>query len=426
MENLLQLNLETPIQLILPIILTVWLLTGLALEAILAQRQIRHLNHELGNDAAARYSIGRVLITWFTRVGRLLRLAVWLMAGLLPSLAAAIEPLGWWAGPTLFVLFAILDGLFKQLLIWLRWLALDRRFDVSNAQWTTVCGDGLRQIALDACLAFGAGILLLWPFTLYSSKWLWIGVASLLIAGLLGLGWIWPNLIAPLFNRFRELPEGEIRQRLLAMTIRCGARLASVQVMDSSRRSKLANAYFAGVGRNRRVVLSDTLIERLSPSQIEAVMAHELGHDQCRHIWHYYSLQGTLIWLAIATSGTFAASWLPTLSPAVVCCALYLLLPALAWPLTPWLACLRRRYEYEADAFAARYTSSQALYEALEILLGSNPGTHTMDSCYAFFYATHPLPQSRLQKLAANNSEGKLDSNDHLASDSSRFEKPRR
>jgi STE24 endopeptidase len=225
------------------------------------------------------------------------------------------------------------------------------------------------------------------------------------------MSWAWPRLIAPLFNKFRELPDGDLRAGVIGLARRCGFEPNGVFVMDGSRRSAHGNAYFTGLGKTKRIVFFDTLLDSLAPGEVEAVLAHELGHFRLRHVaWR-------IVWSLMASFAGFALlAWLageqwfqPALGVAdgsahtlfllFVFAAPVFLLPA--GPLAAWLS---RRHEYAADAFAARHADATALSSALVKLYRDNATTLTPDPLYTAFHATHPPAIDRIGRLAARTS----------------------
>lgn len=395
------------------IALAVWLVTGLLFEAVLCLRQWRHLESRRVDAAAAGrvehganerqvvYGQRRALFQWLASVEAVARVLIWLAAGGLAVLhggIAAFFPLG---GLGLFVIFAGLDQLLREILPWARWWFVDRACGMSKRRWPSMLADSARRLGVNVVLALLAGVWLLWPFALWPFAIAWPVSAVAVVAGAAALFWARPNLVDPLFNRFDRLPAGELRDRLDAMMQRCGTHLDEVLVVDSSRRSNLANAYFTGLGRHKRVVLFDTLIQHLSPAELEAVMAHELGHYRCGHLQRFYGSQAALLLLGYLVFGVVVALAGASAPPAMLVIGAYVLLPALAWPLRPWTSARRRRYEYEADAYAATHAERTALVSALRKLLANNLNAPTMDRWYAAVFATHPPGEHRLERLGA-------------------------
>ena len=384
--------------------MSAWLLGGLVFEAIVCLRQWRHLAAALRSPSQQRllrYGQRRALFQWLAGFERVARIAFWLATGALAGLYAALQAYGG-VGVLLFaVVFAALDQLLCEIRLWARWWCVDRAAGMSTSTVGAVAGDSARRLMINSMLAVPACLWILWPFAVAPFGWAWPASGVLMIAGIAFLFWARPNLIAPLFERFSPLAPGELRRRLDAMMQRCGTRLEQVLVVDTSRRSRGANAYFTGLGRSKRVVLSDTLIAHLSAAELEAVMAHELGHYRCGHLQRFYASQALLLFGGYLAIG-MAVAWADlAVAPTVLAVAAYLMLPALGWPLQAWQSARRRRYEYEADAYAAEHAQPGALISALEKLLANNLTAPTMDRWYAAVFATHPPGAARLARLRA-------------------------
>jgi len=215
---------------------------------------------------------------------------------------------------------------------------------------------------------------------------------------------LYPTVIAPLFNKFSPLPAGDARERIERLLARCGFHASGLFVMDGSKRSGHGNAYFTGFGRAKRVVFFDTLLARLAPEEIEAVLAHELGHFRLRHVvkrivWSAVLsivFLGLLAWLAGAP-WFYAGLGIPDADVAAamarpgVALALFMLaLPVFTFALSPVSAAYSRRHEFEADAFAAEHASAAALVAALIKLYEDNAATLTPDPIHSAFYDSHP------------------------------------
>ena len=229
---------------------------------------------------------------------------------------------------------------------------------------------------------------------------------------------LYPTVIAPLFNKFTPLADEALRQRITALLARCGFAAKGLFVMDGSRRSAHANAYFTGLGAAKRVVFFDTLLQRLTPDEIEAVLAHELGHFKHHHIGKRMAALFAMSLAGFALLGWLATQpWFYTglgvrpnflLAPGsqVPNDALALLLFALVVPVfgyffAPLWAALSRRHEFEADAYAAAQASGAALASALLKLHEDNASTLTPDPLYVRFYYSHPPALERLARLPA-------------------------
>jgi len=232
--------------------------------------------------------------------------------------------------------------------------------------------------------------------------WLfWAGFNLLLL-------FVYPTWIAPLFNTFTPLAEGEMKSRIEALLARCGFRSSGLFVMDGSKRSSHGNAYFTGFGNNKRIVFFDTLLERLAPGEIEAVLAHELGHFRKRHIVQriVFMFAGSLafLWLLgqlIDSAWFYAGLGVPAQNTTLALILFFLVVPVFTFPLSPLFSQLSRRHEFEADAYAAEHTAAADLIRALVKLYEDNAATLTPDPLYSAFYDSHPPAAQRIARLQA-------------------------
>lgn len=217
---------------------------------------------------------------------------------------------------------------------------------------------------------------------------------------------IYPTVIAPLFNKFTPLADAPLKERIEALLARCGFHSSGLFVMDGSKRSAHGNAYFTGFGRAKRIVFFDTLLEKLAPAEVEAVLAHELGHYKRRHVWKRIGL------LALATFGFlwllgrlidapwfYAGLGMTSQGTATALVLFSLAIPAFTFPLSPLMSALSRRHEYEADAYAAQQTRAGDLVAALVKLYRDNAATLTPDPLYSTFYDSHPPAAARIAHL---------------------------
>lgn len=234
--------------------------------------------------------------------------------------------------------------------------------------------------------------------------WLWVW---LLWSGFnLLMLFIYPTWIAPLFNKFEPLPEGDAKTRIEALLARCGFRSNGLFVMDGSKRSAHGNAYFTGFGDNKRIVFFDTLLARLSPGEIEAVLAHELGHFRKKHIVQRIVLMfaGSLafLWLLgqlIDAPWFYAGLGVPARDTALALILFFLVVPVFVFPLTPLSSHWSRRHEFEADAYAAAHADAGELARALVKLYDDNAATLTPDPLHSLFHDSHPPAAQRIAQL---------------------------
>jgi STE24 endopeptidase len=234
----------------------------------------------------------------------------------------------------------------------------------------------------------------------------WVGFTVLMT-------WAWPTLIAPLFNKFSPLTDESLKQRTEALLQRCGFTSKGVFVMDGSRRSVHGNAYFTGLGRHKRIVFFDTLLERLQISQVEAVLAHELGHFKLHHVRSRLVLSLAFGLIGLGLLGALAqwpefyrAFGLSRPAPHSAILLFMFVLPAFTFFLTPLAAWWSRKHEFEADEFAARHADASQLADALVHLYRDNATTLTPDPVHSAFYDSHPpalVRITRLQQLAVAN-----------------------
>ena len=230
---------------------------------------------------------------------------------------------------------------------------------------------------------------------------LWLGLTFLMT-------WAWPAFIAPRFNRFSPLEDEVLKSRIEALLRRCGFASKGVFVVDSSRRSTHGNAYFTGIGRHKRIVFFDTLLERLGHPEVEAVLAHELGHFRLHHVRKRLLLSIATTFVGLALLGWlagrpafYAAFGVPVPATHAALMLFVLVVPFFTFFATPLASLWSRRHEFEADTFAARHSSSSELAAALVKLYRDNASTLTPDPVYAAFYYSHPPAVARIARLRA-------------------------
>jgi STE24 endopeptidase len=222
------------------------------------------------------------------------------------------------------------------------------------------------------------------------------------------LAWAYPALIAPWFNKFVPLDDGELKTRIESLLERNGFTSQGIYVVDGSKRSGHGNAYFTGLGSNKRIVFFDTLLRQLDEEEIEAVLAHEVGHFKRKHIAKRIALMALLSLLGLALLGWLIDTpWfyagLGVTQPSLAAALLLFLLvvPTFTVFVQPLLSALSRRHEFEADAFAARQADAGKLVEALVKLYRENANTLTPDPLYSAFHDSHPPAPVRIANLRA-------------------------
>ncbi|MCC6472806.1 MAG: M48 family metallopeptidase [Burkholderiales bacterium] len=288
-----------------------------------------------------------------------------------------------------------------------RTFVIEARFGFNRTSAHLFAADLAKQAALGFALGIPLVFCVLWLMAWMGKLWwlyvwlTWMGFNLLVVA-------IYPSFIAPLFNRFAPLEDEAVRGRIESLLDRCGFRSQGLFVMDSSRRSSHGNAYFTGFGRTKRIVLFDTLLARLAPREIEAVLAHELGHFSRRHVWKRMALMFAaalaMLWLLgqlMQTGWFYAGLGVSTPSTAAALVLFFVALPQFGFLLEPLATLYSRRQEFEADAYAAAHAPAEDLIEALVKLYRDNAATLTPDPVHSAFYDSHPPAMQRIARLQA-------------------------
>ena len=286
-----------------------------------------------------------------------------------------------------------------------RTFVLEQRFGFNRTSPKVFVADLLKGWALGLLLGGLVVAGVLWIMASAGPRW-WIVAWLAWLAFTLLITWAWPRVFAPLFNKFTPLEDQSLRARIDALLERCGFHTKSVFVMDGSKRSSHGNAYFTGLGREKRIVFFDTLLTTLTPPQVESVLAHELAHFRLKHIPQrlvvgaLMSLAGFALLGWLSTQPWFYASLgVPDSSPAAALLLFVLVTPVFVWMVSPLMAAWSRRHEYEADAFAAEHADAESLAEALVRLYKDNASTLTPDPVHSAFYDSHPPPAARIERL---------------------------
>ncbi|MEP6721630.1 MAG: M48 family metallopeptidase [Variovorax sp.] len=404
------------------------LVVGLLLKFWLASRQVRHVARHRGtvparfasiitlesHQKAADYTIakarfGLIELAWGTAV-----LLAWTLLGGLDLLNKVL--LAWIGGGmvqqlALLAAFAAVGGLLDLPFSLWQTFVLEQRFGFNKLTWRLWLTDALKGVLLGALIGLPIAALILWLMGAAGSLWwlwawgTWMGFNLLLML-------VYPTFIAPLFNKFQPLDDPTLKARVTALMKRCGFAAKGLFVMDGSKRSAHANAYFTGFGASKRVVFYDTLLRQLNAGEVEAVLAHELGHFKHRHI-----LKRMVTLFALSLAGFALLGWVSDRSwfytglgvqpnMAAANNALVLLLFMLAVPVfgffvAPLSARLSRKHEFEADAYAVAQTSGADLSAALLKLYSDNASTLTPDPVFVKFYYSHPPASERLARMAA-------------------------
>ena len=288
--------------------------------------------------------------------------------------------------------------------IW-RTFVIEARFGFNRTTPAVFAVDVVKGVGVALVLGVPLLLVVFWFVRSAGSLW-WLYTWFAWIAFTLLLVTVFPRWIAPLFNRFTPLEEGELRRRIEQLLERCGFRAEGLFVMDGSKRSSHGNAYFTGFGKTKRIVFFDTLMQRLTPQEIEAVLAHELGHFARGHIPRLLAVRFTLALLLLGALGWlyrepafYQALGLDAPHIGAALAGFALLLPAFTFPFQPLASLIARRQEFEADAFAARHASAADLVSALAKLYRDNASTLTPDPLHSLVYDSHPPAAIRIAHL---------------------------
>ncbi len=403
------------------------LVAGLLVKFWLASRQIRHVAQHrdavpaafarnitlAAHQKAADYTVTKA------RFG-LLELALgtavllgWTLLGGLHALNQAL--LGWLGAGmvqqlALLAAFAMIGGLIDLPVTLYQTFVIEERFGFNKITLKLWLADLAKSTVIGALIGLPIAALILWLMGAAGRFWwlwawaVWMGFNLLLMV-------LYPTLIAPLFNKFKPLEDESVKSRVTALMQRCGFAAKGLFVMDGSKRSAHANAYFTGFGASKRVVFYDTLLAKLSPGEVDAVLAHELGHFKHKHI-----IKRIVTLFAMSLAGFALLGWLsgqtwfytglgvrPSLTGGNDALALLLFLlavPVFSFFVSPLMAQFSRRHEFEADAYAVAQTSGADLSTALLKLYEDNASTLTPDPVFVKFYYSHPPASERLARMA--------------------------
>lgn len=415
------------------------LVLQLGIELWLAMRQARHVTQHRGvvpaafahrmslfaHQRAADYTVDCVRLGMLENVFSALVLISWTLLGGLDALNQALLS---WTGPGFIQqLLVLLAFAAVSALLGLPWslfktFVIEQRYGFNKMTARLWLSDALKSMLVAALLGIPLAATVLWLMQMAGSLWwlwawaLWVGFNVLLM-------WLFPTVIAPLFNRFKPLEDIQLKERIEALMARSGFQAQGLFVMDGSKRSAHANAYFTGLGNAKRVVFFDTLLNKLSPAELEAVLAHELGHFKYRHItkrlWSFFALSfvgfAALGWLLHQAWFYWGLGVMPAMAvnttgfelavgnnSALALILFSMVISVFGGLFQPIWSQLSRKHEFEADAYAVAQTNSQDLANALLKLYEDNASTLTPDPLYARFHYSHPPATERLARMQAH------------------------
>ena len=387
----------------------------------LAERQIRHVRAHraavpagfaekiplAAHQKAADYTVDRTRIAQVATVVEGLFLLALTLGGGLAVLDAfwATRLDGLAFGMALIFSVMLISSIIDLPFALYRQFVIEARHGFNRMTVSLFIADLLKQALLGVLIGAPVILAVLGLMGSMGAAW-WFWVWLFWCAFNLLILFIYPIWIAPLFNKFVPMSEGEMKARIEALLARCGFRSNGLFVMDGSRRSSHGNAYFTGFGNHKRIVFFDTLLARLAPAEIEAVLAHELGHFRRRHVLKrivaMFGLSLAFLWILgqlIDAPWFYSALGGATPGTAQGLILFFLVVPVFTFPFSPLMSALSRLHEFEADAYAAEYTDADDLVRALVKLYEDNAATLTPDPLHSLFYDSHPPAAVRIAHL---------------------------
>jgi len=371
-------------------------------------RQFTGRVSQAAHEKAADYTVARLRFGRWTNLYGTVLLLGWTLGGGLNALDRLIGQPGWptpVSGAVFIICFALIAAVLEIPFACYRIFVIEQRFGFNRSTPLLFVSDQIKQAFLIIIIGGPLAMLMLWLMDATGERWwlyawlVWTGFSLLMM-------WVWPTLIAPLFNTFRPLPDGEMKFRIEALLARCGFRSRGLFVMDGSRRSSHGNAYFTGLGQTKRIVFFDTLLEQLDADEVEAVLAHELGHFRRRHVQKRLLVMAGFSLAGFALLGFLGGQpWFftqlgvghPSGHAALV--LFVLVMPAFTFWLTPLASLYSRRHEFEADDYAVEYSDGTALVSALVKMYADNASTLTPDPLYSAVYDSHPPAPIRIAHI---------------------------
>ena len=415
--------------LIFTVVVAVALVLGLLIRFYLATRQIRHVaqnrhavpaafagiislaSHQKAADytiTKARFGLlemafGAALLLGWTLLGGIDALNQAVNATALASFGALVPQLA------LLAAFAAISGVLDLPFTLYSTFKIEERFGFNKMTFKLWLTDMVKGLAVGIVIGLPIAALILWLMGSSSSLW-WLWAWAAWMGFNLAILVLYPTVIAPLFNKFKPLDDESLKARVTALMQRCGFAAKGLFVMDGSKRSAHANAYFTGFGAAKRVVFYDTLLKQLSPAEVDAVLAHELGHFKHKHIikrifgMFAMSLVGFALlgWLSSQVWFYTGLGITPNLNggnDALALLLFMLVVPLFSFFISPIFAQFSRKHEFEADAYAVAQTEARDLQSALLKLYQDNASTLTPDPVFVKFYYSHPPASERLARM---------------------------
>jgi STE24 endopeptidase len=397
--------------------------TATATRLWLAQRQIRHVHAHreavpgmfadsiplAAHQKAADYTVAKARLGIMdTLLDALILLVLTLGGGLqwlsdLWQAVFAVDSI--WHGTALILSLLLIRGALGLPLSLYRIFVIEERFGFNRMTWKLFVSDLAKGLAVGAALGVPLLLAVLWLMLAAGTFW-WLYVWLVLVVYSLFLQMIYPAVVMPLFNKFSRLEDPALAGRIESLLSRTGFRSRGLYVMDGSKRSSHGNAFFAGFGAAKRIVLFDTLVSRLQPAEVEAVLAHELGHYKLRHIVKGMALSWGFSFALLLALGVLARQpWfyqglgMETATLPIALALFMLVVPEFTFFVQPLLSLFSRKNEYEADRYAAANADAAELVRALVKLYHDNSATLTPDPLHSAYYDSHPPAAMRIARL---------------------------
>jgi STE24 endopeptidase len=288
---------------------------------------------------------------------------------------------------------------------WYQTFVIEEKYGFNKSTVNRFVKDMLLQLGLSAAIGLPILALILWVMDTVGSMW-WLWAWAIIMVFSLLMSWLFPTVIAPLFNKFTPLEEGSLKERIQGLLARCGFNSQGIFIMDGSKRSGHGNAYFTGLGNNKRIVFFDTLVNSLDEEELEAVLAHELGHFKRKHVIKMLVATSVMSLISLAILGWLISEpWfyngLGVEQPSNAAALLLFMLvsPVFTFFLQPISAYFQRKFEFEADDFAAANSKASKMISGLVKLYEENANTLTPDPLYSAFHYSHPPAAIRIAHL---------------------------
>ncbi len=282
---------------------------------------------------------------------------------------------------------------------------IEEKFGFNKSTLKQFFKDQATSIALVIAIGMPILALLVWVMDSVGEYW-WLYAWAILMCITLLMSWLFPTLIAPLFNKFTPMEDGSLKERIKGLLTRCGFNSDGIFIMDGSKRSGHGNAYFTGMGNNKRIVFYDTLVESLDEEELEAVLAHELGHFKCKHVTKMLISSSIMTLCSFAILGWlitqdwfFSGLGVETHSNAAALLVFTLVSPVFTIFIQPISAYFQRKFEFEADDFASNNAQASKLISGLVKLYEENANTLTPDPLFSAFHYSHPPAAIRIANL---------------------------